>query len=586
MRTLSRRDFLKLTGIGAAAAMLSACGGNTETGSDTSGNPGTGTSTNNNPSTPSTPTTQTVESLGTTATEGTAATAEEGDDQEIVVCIKQDPAPLSPWSGGRDVRVYILNQCYQPLFRFDGYGGDLVSCLGKEYKRIDAQTLQVELFDNIYDSAGNHITASDVAFSFKTALELGNYSRISDVDHVDVVSDYVVNIIYGTSVDIVGVLDNSLTEIYMVSEKAYTASADALATATCGTGRYVMTKYVEGASVTVEKRDDYWEQDDAKVGKYDKANVGTLRYDVITDAAARAIGLQRGEIQYCAFLDANDYQLFEDGGESDKDFDILASKTPYLYTYTFNCAPDSLFGDEDLRRAFCHAVDCDAVGLKAFGAAALPVRGSGSTSYVGYQEEWNDPNYYDGHSYYEYDPELAKQYLQKYLDRTGKKASDINIRIYVGMMGGMDTMATLAQAYLSAIGVSAEAQVYDSATLNALKKDTTAWEVSAYTGYANKYITENWDLNFDARDYSWGGTMTYAYDDVLQEKLEKVLQTENFTPENLTDFNNYIYEKAYFLPVCGQIQRLVYPSYCVDCVVDGRGIPMPGASSYDWSLRG
>ena len=52
MRTLSRRDFLKLTGIGAAAAMLSACGGNTETGSDTSGNPGTGTSTNNNPSTP------------------------------------------------------------------------------------------------------------------------------------------------------------------------------------------------------------------------------------------------------------------------------------------------------------------------------------------------------------------------------------------------------------------------------------------------------------------------------------------------------------------------------------------------------
>lgn len=526
---------------------------------------------------------KTGEDLGSEKTPGNAASADEGADKEIVVCIKQDPAPLSPFSGDRDVRVYILNQCYQPLFRFDGYGGDLDPCLGKRYEVLDDKTVEVEIFDNIHDAAGNHMTASDVKFSFEKALELGNYTRIADVESVEVVSDYVAHIKYKTSTGLTGVVDNSLCTIFMVCQAAYEASDDELATTTCGTGRYEVTVYNEGASVTVVKRDDYWQTDESLISKYDQANVGTIRYDVITDASARAIGLQKKEIDFCAFLDANDYTLFEDGGESADAFDILATDTPYLYCLTINCHPDSPMNNQNLRLAVAHAIDAPAVAQKAFGVAALNIQGNGSPSNVGYQEEWNSGTYYNGAGFQSYDPELAKEYLDAYLQETGTKLEDLVIRIYVSQMAGMDTMATMAQAYLSAIGVKVDAQVLDSATVGSIKKDPAAWEMSAYTGYANKYITEHWDTFFDARDYSYEGTMTYIIDDTLQQKVESILETENFTPEMLNDFNQYITDNAYLIPVCGQLQRMVYPSFCVEPVVDARGIPMPGACTYDWS---
>lgn len=526
---------------------------------------------------------QDTDSLSSEKTAGVAATAEEGADKEIVVCIKQDPAPLSPFSGDRDVRVYVLNQCYQPLFRFDGYGGELDPCLGKSYKVIDDKTVEVEIFDNIYDAAGNHMTANDVKFSFEKALELGNYTRITDVEGVEVVSDYVAHIKYKTSTGLTAVLDNSLCSIFMVCQAAYEASDDELATKTCGTGRYEVETYNEGASVTVVKRDDYWQTDASLISKYDQANVGKIRYDVITDASARAIGMQKGEIDFCAFLDANDYTLFEDGGESSEQFDILATNTPYLYCLTINCHPDSPMNNQNLRLAVTHAIDAQAVAQKAFGVAALNIEGNGSPSNVGYQEAWDTGTFYNGASFNAYDPELAKEYLNAYLEETGTKLEDLVIRIYVSQMAGMDTMATMAQAYLSAIGVTVDAQVYDSATLGALKKDTAAWEMSAYTGYANKYITEHWDAFFDARDYSHEGTMTYIIDDTLQQMVEDILLTENFTPEKLNAFNQYITDNAYLIPICGQLQRLVYPSYCVEPLTDARGIPMPGACTYDWN---
>lgn len=526
---------------------------------------------------------QDTDSLSSEKTEGVAATADEGADKEIVVCIKQDPAPLSPFSGDRDVRVYVLNQCYQPLFRFDGYGGELDPCLGKSYKIIDDKTVEVEIFDNIYDAAGNHMTANDVKFSYEKALELGNYTRITDVEGVEVVSDYVAHIKYKTSTGLTAVLDNSLCSIFMVCQAAYEASPDELATLTCGTGRYEVETYNKGASVTVVKRDDYWQTDESQISKYDQANVGKIRYDVITDGAARAIGMQKGEIDFCAFVNTADYALFEDGGESADKFDILATNTPYLYCLTINCHPDSPMNNRNLRLAVTHAIDAKAVAQKAFGVAALNIEGNGSPSNVGYQEEWNSGTFYNGAGFNAYNPELAKEYLNKYLEETGTKLEDLVIRIYVGQMGGMDTMATMAQAYLSAIGVTVDAQVYDSATLGALKKDTAAWEMSAYTGYSNKYITEHWDAFFDARDYSHEGTMTYIIDDTLQKMVEDILLTENFTPEKLNEFNTYITDNAYLIPICGQLQRMVYPSFCVEPLTDARGIPMPGACTYDWS---
>ena len=529
----------------------------------------------------------TVEDLTSDVAQGTASAASEGDDKLVVVAISQDCAPLSPFAGGKDIRSYVQHQLYQPLFRYDGYGGDLVPCVGKSYNQVDEYNCEVEIYDCVYDSDGNHLTASDVKFSLETALASGNYARIADIESVEVVSDYIVNIHFKNSLNTVGVLENCLTETYMVTEKAYNKTEDHLATISCGTGRYEIAEYIEGASVLVTKREDYWQKDESLITKYDQANVGAIRYDIITDASSRTVGMQGGAIQFNAFLNANDYVFFEDGGENADDFNILATKTPYLYAYTFNLHEDSAMYNKNLRLAFAHAINRADVGVAAFGPGAIEAHADASATYVGYQSEWDSGDFYDGQDFLEYNPELATEYLNKYLEETGKKLSDVKIRIYVSGMAGMDVCATLAQAYLAAIGIDdVEVKVLDNATMTETKKDPTAWEVTFFVGYASKYAASNWKLMYDRRDQSDNRAYSDLYDDVLQEKLEKVITVDGYTPENIIDFNNYIEENALELPVCGLYQRLVYPSYVLECLTDARGIPMPGACVYDWTLAG
>ncbi|MBQ6127013.1 MAG: ABC transporter substrate-binding protein [Erysipelotrichaceae bacterium] len=512
----------------------------------------------------------------------------EGDEtgekaKEVVVCIKQDPAPLDPFSGTRDVRIYVLDEVYQRPFNFNGYGGELIPTLAKSYEISGENSINVVFNEDIYDTAGNHITAEDVKFSYETAMESHNYSRINDVESVEVVGDYEVKINFSCPATTVSSIDNALTEVYIVSEKAYTESEDKLSTKSCGTGPYYVETYTEGSEVVLLKNENYWRKDASAMSRFEEANVDKITYSVITDVTTMPIGLMNGEIDFCAFMNANDYASFEDGGEAADAFNVYNSPTPYYYTYTINADEASPFNNVNLRLAFCYAIDQDAVAKKIWGDSALPVHGAGSPDYVGYQAGWDAAGYYDGKSYYEYNPDLAKEYLNKYLEETGTTLDDLQVRIYVSQMAGMGDMAAMAQSYLSAIGIkNAEAQVYDSATLGDIKKDTSKWEISVYTGYANKYITEVWKLYFDHRDYSWNGTMTYAHDDVLQEKLEAVMQQDNFTPENLNDFNKYVYDNAYILGCSGQKQKLVYPSYVADIFCTARGIPLPGSCHYNW----
>ena len=159
----------------------------------------------------------------------------EGDEtgekaKEVVVCIKQDPAPLDPFSGTRDVRIYVLDEVYQRPFNFNGYGGELIPTLAKSYEISGENSINVVFNEDIYDTAGNHITAEDVKFSYETAMESHNYSRINDVESVEVVGDYEVKINFSCPATTVSSIDNALTEVYIVSEKAYTESEDKLST--------------------------------------------------------------------------------------------------------------------------------------------------------------------------------------------------------------------------------------------------------------------------------------------------------------------------------------------------------------------
>ena len=104
----------------------------------------------------------------------------ESDIVDLVnVGITADPQDLSPWAANTTGRISVIESIYQRMAITDGFGGELIGVLMKDYTQIDDVTYQIEIYDYIYDTDGNHMTASDVVFSYETAIELGNSTKLA-----------------------------------------------------------------------------------------------------------------------------------------------------------------------------------------------------------------------------------------------------------------------------------------------------------------------------------------------------------------------------------------------------------------------
>ena len=87
---------------------------------------------------------------------------------EVSTAISYDVSNLAPWSSATSGRLSLMQTLYEYLAYYDSESDTgLSGILMKECERIDDFTMRVTIYDTIYDSAGNHLTAQDVAFCFK-----------------------------------------------------------------------------------------------------------------------------------------------------------------------------------------------------------------------------------------------------------------------------------------------------------------------------------------------------------------------------------------------------------------------------------
>ena len=108
------------------------------------------------------------------------------------VAIGGDPANLGPFVGMSYGRINVLNTMYAYLFYNNPETGSLDPYLAQSIENTAERTYVVTLFDYITDSAGNHITAADVAFSYNTAMEANVYRPLGDGESVTATGDYTV----------------------------------------------------------------------------------------------------------------------------------------------------------------------------------------------------------------------------------------------------------------------------------------------------------------------------------------------------------------------------------------------------------
>lgn len=201
------------------------------------------------------------------------------------------------------------------------------------------------------------------------------------------------------------------------------------------TGPYECIENTDGAQSVFVLRDDYYMDTTGYPTKI------TIRY--YTEQTALYIDYANGTLDAAFGLTSDDMQHLMNGELENTAYKIAAKNDVYAMTL---CPYTEYFQDENVRLAIAHAVDMEQVRLAAFGVLATEAT---STLPAGV-------NYYVNVGAYEYDLELAKEYMAKSAYPNGFTLDSVvttNDAVTVAI-------AEMVQFYLSQIGINMTFESY------------------------------------------------------------------------------------------------------------------------------
>lgn len=490
---------------------------------------------------------------------GSAAENESIIHDVINIACASDMGTWNPFNiSGIPYNVYqtlghLIDGVYYPCLMKDNY-----------YYSDDGLTIYCELYDNIYDHAGVHFTASDVVFSYDMA-NAGNTAGLSQLCNECVATgDYTFEFHLNEQMQ-VGRWDKFL-KFFLVTEESYNNSPDEMATDPIGTGPYKVTNYTSGYSWTFERWDEYWQDDASQICYRDMANVQTINYYVIPESTQRVIALENGQCNMTNQVAAEDLPTFE----ASEDYWLFTVYDDLCGVLIPNCDESSPMSDVNLRKAIFYAIDNQTILDSVLGGRGTVMHDIAPEWAVGYQDEWTtEENYYNV-----YDVELAKEYLAQ--------SSYNGEKLVILCMNGEQatTYAQLVMGFLSAIGVDSEMLALEIMVANQYKESADAWDIFLNSSACNTYWIDMANGELSTAKTSWGSSQNFIYDDTLQAMLDKCMQEGNSTPENLKELHDYIIENAYWYSVYNSLNYYVVPSFIDTVGLSNRKDILPGACTY------
>ena len=484
-----------------------------------------------------------------------------GVASEVVVAIGADPGDLAPFVGMSYGRIMMLHTMYEYLFDLDVAGDPLTPYIAQGWEKTGDRTYEVTLFENVYDSAGNHITAADAAWSYNTAMEMGNLRPLGDIESVTATGDYTVEFVLKNEPGMGG-LEKVLTEAPIVSQAAYEASADQFATKPVTSSPYVLTEYVPGSSLTFERRDDYWQTDKSMGPKYNQANVQKIVMQVITEPAQHAVALETGTADISGSVTSDDVANFK-GKEG---FSLSTFQDNLTQALIFNGSEGNPFTNKELRQAVAYAIDTTAMCEAVSPGACTSSVTVGNSNFGGYMDKWESEDYYG------YD--LAK--AQELFAASGQEAG-LSVRLLAQADSRSGLMAQVIQSQLKELGIDVEINQVDSSVFNELKVDPTAFDMKIDATAGGDYIFSPSQLIYD-QNRNDGTTNGFVKDDELQALLDAA--AADFTPESIDAFHQYQKEQAYAYGLLSFHNIVVADDGITKVALDNRGQIVPGVCEY------
>lgn len=442
--------------------------------------------------------------------------------------------PLKQTGNGKNP----LNEIFEALVERDGFGGDMYGVIAKDWA-FDGDDLVVNLYDYVYDSAGNQITASDVVFCYEYAYSQGitNSQYLVYTTGAEAVSD--TQVVFHFNNDQIDVYDNLFTllsQVYIYSQAAWESSADQMANDPIGTGPYTLTSFTSGASAVLTRNSNYWQTDESLIKPQHVANVEEINYKFITDAAQSVNALMTGEIDYLDGVSSEAVATFENS----PGWEVGQTYTHNCFAIFTNALEDLPCNDINLRAAILYAINADDV-IDAIGgpdyARKSWVWGVDGTSL--YNPEWENAT---DNFYAESDLSIAKNYL----DKSAYNGETINIVYNSGQYNMyFEPISLILASAFDELGIKYTISALTDDLFSAMSRtpESTDWDVMITNSGSDGTLMKFYQNYFNTLAYK-GGLGNYK-DSVLDQKFATVFSETGATQENMDDLVQYINDQFY-----------------------------------------
>ena len=484
-------------------------------------------------------------------TEATSSDVVSAHVDVMNIASDRDPTNMGPWAGNMGGASAQIPLVYQTLQIME-LNSEAEPCLAKTVTRIDAQTYDVELFDYIYDSEGNHMTSADIAWGVDKAKEIGKASQVKTVDSIEITGDYTFTVHFKDTVAD-GDADNFFCQVFFVTQAAYEAEGNDMAQHPIGTAQYAMTNYVGGSVITFELRDDYWQTDEQYIARSSEAHADTINFQIITEALQRAIAIESGTLDYGS-VTLNDKERLESEG-----YGIVPVPDNLTYMIFLNMDEASvLSSNKELRQAILYGIDNEGISELYTAADSVPVYDISNSNYADYYEE----EYKSAGDYYTYDAAKAQELL-------AASGFDGTLTLICSSDEGSVQIAESIKIYLDMLGINVEIESYQSNMMSDVSADPANWDIYLLQYASTDYAVNVWEKVLNASKYKWGGTINFVMDEEVQTGLQEVRSTDGHTKEGVIAFHNYLVDQAWCK---GLIQGIQY--YACSSKLDADNVVM------------
>lgn len=434
----------------------------------------------------------------------------------------------------------------------------------------------VYIYDCIYDQKGEHITASDIAFSYNWQLKNEAVSGWNGIVSVEALDDTTVRFTFDQEVNGVGGMTDIFCRCFIVSEKTFTEAGDQLVGQMCGTGPYKFVSF-DGTVITLQRDEDYWQLKAGMTPRQEQmANVETVVYRLISESSQIIIGLQTGDLTCSPEIGrADDALTFKDN----PNFQIYTFPQKFVNYLNPNCDPASPLNDLNMRLAVFYAIDIDGF-VQATGGTYTRLY-----AYANYYGGYNDANWFKWEEMDNYNTYKGgaiegvganrAEVVKYYLDQTSYNGQKLRILC----QGDSADNATVLAGQLAQYGINAEVKSVDRNSAQTVQSDPSQWDLELGM-MAGDNIAVVWEHGFGLARSATGKTTNYVDDKEWNEMLELCNTADGHTKENMEAWWQHAVDNAYTMGVFTTSSYMVLPKDMVSVVQGDKLTFLPGACTW------